>query len=86
MIELLEYSFRLLVLHLDRRHGGLDFLQQHRILHVCRLSGIVFMCAVVLDLLTRVLHFGHAQRRGGTLQKVAEGRESRQFLFSPSED
>lgn len=42
------------------------------------------MCAVVLHLLTRIFHFGHAKRRGGTLQKVAEGGESRQFLFSPS--
>lgn len=86
MVELLQDSFRLLVLHFDRCYGRLDLLQQYCVLHVCRLPGIVFMCAIVLDLFTRILHFGHAQRRGGTLQKVPKGGESHQFLFSPSRE
>ena len=60
VVKLLEYSFRLFVLHLDRRHGRLYFLQQYRIFPICRLSGIVFVGAVVLDLLTGIFHFSHA--------------------------
>ena len=86
MVELLEYSFRLFVLHLDRRHGRLDFLQECRIFPVCGLSGIVFVCAVMLNLLAGIFYFGHAQRRGGTLEKVAKGGESCHFLFSAGQN
>ena len=60
MVELLEYPFRLFVFHLDRRHGRFDFLQQYRIFPIRRLSGIVFVCAVMLNLLAGIFYFGHA--------------------------
>ena len=63
------------------RDGNLEVVKTYFIVGLVACTGLVFVCAIVLDLLAVVLDFGQTKCCATTLEEVTKGTELGEILL-----